>query len=88
VMTAKNASKIIMRQIGRKAKSRLVTTISGEEQYVVHPDFRLQRASFNGNNHTFGIPRHDLDDEDNVLRNTPYATDMIQQLYAAEVSFG
>jgi len=82
--TAKNATKITMRQIGRKAKSRLVTVIPGEEQYVVHPDFRLQRVSFDGKNHTFGIPRHDLDDQNNVLRNTPYATDMMQQLYAAE----
>jgi len=85
IKTASNATKITMRQIGREAKSRLVTKISGEDQYVVHPDFRLERASFNGKNHTFGIPRHDLEDEDNVLRNTPYATDMIQHLYVAEV---
>mmetsp|Transcript_15905 Transcript_15905/g.23710 ORF Transcript_15905/g.23710 Transcript_15905/m.23710 type:complete len:489 (-) Transcript_15905:227-1693(-) len=84
IKTASNATKITMRQIGREAKSRLVTKISGEDQYVVHPEFRLERASFNGKNHTFGIPRHDLDDEDNVLRNTPYATDMIQHLYVAE----
>ena len=86
IRTSSKASKSTMRQISRLAKSRLVTVIEGEEHHLVHPEFRLQRPSFNGKNLTFGIPRHDKKDIDDVLRNAPYATDMFQYLYAAEVS--
>jgi hypothetical protein len=84
--TASDASKVTMRQINRLAKSRIITKISGEDQYLVHPDFRLQRESFNGKNHTLGIAKHDKDDVENELMNAPYTTDMFQHLFAAEVS--
>lgn len=83
--TAANASKVTMRQINREAKSRLVNSIENEGDYLVHPEYRLQRASFDGKNLTLGIPKHDQFLRNDVLRNTPYATDMLQQLYAAEV---
>jgi len=82
--TASDASKVTMRQINRLAKSRIITKISGEDQYLVHPDFRLQRESFNGKNHTLGIAKHDKDDVENELMNAPYTTDMFQHLFAAE----
>lgn len=84
--TSSTVSKATMRQIGRVAKSRIVTTIECEDQYLVHPDFRLQRESFNGKNLTFGIPKHDRQDSDDVLKNASYATDMFQYLYAAETA--
>ena len=84
--TAMEASVVSMRQIARVAKARIVTKIAGENQYLVHPDFRLQRESFNGKNYTSGIPTHDHDDVGNVLKNVPYASDLFQHLFAAEVS--
>lgn len=84
--TAMEASNATMRQIGRVARARLVTDISGEDGYLVHPDFRLQRDSFDGKNHTLGIARHDRDGIDNVLNNAPYTTDTLQHMYVSEVS--
>lgn len=84
--TAWDASNATMRQINREAKSRIVTNIPDEKEYIVHPDFRMQSESFNGKNHTMGIARHDKDDIDDELKNTPYITDMFQHLFAAEVS--
>ena len=84
--TAMEASNATMRQIGRVARARLVTEISGEDGYLVHPDFRLQRDSFDGRNHTLGIARHDRDGIDNVLNNAPYTTDTLQHMYVSEVS--
>jgi len=82
----RSRSKSTAKQIDQLAKSRLVTKITGEDKYLVHPDFRLQRASFDGKNHTLGVAKHDRDDIDNVLTNAPYATDMFQHHFAAEVS--
>lgn len=86
VRKSSNVSKATMRQIGRVAKSRIVSIIEGEERFLVHPDFRLQRQSRNDKILTSGIPRHDRNDMDDVLKNASYATDLFQHLYAAEVS--
>lgn len=77
-------SKVTARQIDREAKSRLVTKIPDEDKYIVHPDFRLRRATFNGKNHTLGVAKHDRKDCDDVLKNAPYVTDMFQHLFSAE----
>lgn len=84
VRKSSNVSKATMRQIGRVAKSRIVSIIEGEERFLVHPDFRLQRQSRNDKILTSGIPRHDRNDMDDVLKNASYATDLFQHLYAAE----
>mmetsp|Transcript_15271 Transcript_15271/g.28748 ORF Transcript_15271/g.28748 Transcript_15271/m.28748 type:complete len:476 (-) Transcript_15271:198-1625(-) len=84
--TSTNVSQATMRQIGRIAKSRIVSTIEGEEQFLIHPEFRLQRNSFNGKNLTSGVPRHDRRDIDDALKNASYATDLFQYLYAAEAT--
>jgi hypothetical protein len=84
--TSSNVSKATMRQIGRIAKSRIVSMIEGEDKFLVHPDFRLQRHCNFEKNLTSGIPRHDRKDVDDVLKNASYATDMFQYFYAAEVS--
>lgn len=75
---------VTAKQIDQIAKARLVTRINGEEQYIVHPDFRLQRRSFDGKNYTLGVARHDRDDND-ILKVAPYVTDMFQHLYATEL---
>lgn len=78
--------KVTARQIDQEAKSRLVTKIPDEDKYIVHPDFRLRRATFNGKNHTLGVAKHDRKDCEDVLKNAPYVTDMFQHLFSAEVS--
>jgi len=82
--TSVDVSKVTMRQIGRIAKSRLVTKIEGEDQHLVHPEFRMRRVSLSGKKFTLGIARHDRDDVGNVLKNAPYASDLFQHLFAAE----
>jgi len=55
-----------------------------ESEYLVHPDYRLQRASYDGNNHTLGIAKHDEDDADEPLLVSDYVTDIFQHLFNAE----
>jgi len=52
--------------------------------YVVRPDYRLQRDSFDGKNHTLGIAEHDIDSRDDVLQVIPYITDIFQNLFHTE----
>lgn len=57
-----------------------------EDQYVIHPDFRLKRTSFDGINNTLGMSKHDRENKDDVLQVAPYVADMFQHYYALEVS--
>ncbi len=61
------------------------TNISKTE-YLVHPEHRLKRDTFDGINHTQGIAPHD-ENVDDVLKVAPYATDLYQHWYHVEVSF-
>lgn len=53
-------------------------------KFLVHPEFRLERATYDGTNHTLGIAAHDLENKDDVFQVAPYVTDMFQHLYSAE----
>ena len=57
-----------------------------EDQYIVHPDYRLKRTSFDGRNHTLGMSKHDRDSQGDVLQVAPYVADMFQHHFALEVS--
>lgn len=57
-----------------------------EDQYLIHPDFRLKRISFDGKDHTLGMSKHDRVNKDDVLQTAPYVADMFQHHYALEVS--
>lgn len=56
-----------------------------EDQYIIHPDFRLKRTSFDGINHTLGMSKHDRNSKSDVLEVAPYIADMFQHYYALEV---
>lgn len=58
------------------------TNISKTE-YLVHPEHRLKRDTFDGINHTQGIAPHD-ENVDDVLKVAPYATDLYQHWYHVE----
>ena len=81
-------TKATMLQASQEADARLnqVKTIDGEDKYIVHPDFRLQRSSFNGKDFTYGVAQHDREFESDTLKVIPYVTDMFQHLYKSEVS--
>eukprot|EP00566_Odontella_aurita_P012130 CAMPEP_0113562118 /NCGR_PEP_ID=MMETSP0015_2-20120614/20351_1 /TAXON_ID=2838 /ORGANISM="Odontella" /LENGTH=497 /DNA_ID=CAMNT_0000463983 /DNA_START=228 /DNA_END=1721 /DNA_ORIENTATION=- /assembly_acc=CAM_ASM_000160 len=51
---------------------------------LVPPDYRLERPSFNGKNHTDGIAPHDTNDRGNTLQVAPYVTDIFQHFFQAE----
>lgn len=82
-------TKATMLQASQEADARLnqVKKIDGEDKYIVHPDFRLQRSSFNGKDFTYGVAQHDREFESDTLKVIPYVTDMFQHLYKSEVSY-
>jgi len=55
-----------------------------QEKSLVPEIYRLQRSTFNGQNHTLGIAPHDRRDKKDILQVTHYVTDLFQHLYAAE----
>mmetsp|Transcript_6726 Transcript_6726/g.7297 ORF Transcript_6726/g.7297 Transcript_6726/m.7297 type:complete len:478 (+) Transcript_6726:159-1592(+) len=55
-----------------------------EDKYQVHPDFRLQRATYNGKNHTLGMAKYDRENKDDVLLAAPYVADMFQYQFTKE----
>jgi predicted nuclease of restriction endonuclease-like RecB superfamily len=58
---------------------------SDEDEYVVHPDFRLQRSSFN-RDVILGMAKHDRENKCRVLEAAPYVADMFQHHFSLEVS--
>lgn len=54
------------------------------EGCLIPPDFRLQRASFDGTNHTLEIAPHDRGSIADTSMAAPYVTDIYQHLYYAE----
>lgn len=56
-----------------------------EDQYIVHPEFRLKRTSFDGINPTLGMSKHDRENTGDVLQNAPYVADMFQHHFFLEV---
>ena len=61
-------------------------TSKTKTEYLVHPEHRLKRDTFDGINHTQGIAPHDQNVDD-VLKVAPYATDLYQHWYHVEVRF-
>ena len=51
----------------------------------VHPDYRLERVSFDGQTHTLGIATHDKRNKNDVLFAVPYISDIFQNLFSNEV---
>ena len=81
-------TKATMLQASKEADARLnqLKKIDGENKYLVHPDFRLQRLSFKDKKFTYGVAKHDRKYERDTLKAIPYVTDMFQHLYESEVS--
>lgn len=54
--------------------------------YVVHPDYRLKKYHCTSINrcYTLSCPSHDLPDQYDLLKITPYVTDIIQSYFQAE----
>jgi len=54
--------------------------------YIVHPDYRLKKYHRTSINrcYTLSCPNHDLPDQHDVLKITPYATDILQSHFQAE----
>lgn len=79
-------TKATMLQASKEADARLshIKKIDREEDYVVHPDFRLQRYSFKEKKFTYGVAQHDREFESDTLKVIPYVTDMFQHLYKSE----
>lgn len=55
-----------------------------EDEYHVHPDFRLHRATFNGRDLTMGMAKHDRANKGDVLQAAPYVTDIFQHHFILE----
>jgi len=55
-----------------------------DKEFIVNPDYRIQRRSFNGIDHTSEIAPHDIHNKDDVLEVTEYVTDIFQYLYHVE----
>lgn len=55
-----------------------------DKEFIVNPDYRIQRRSFNGIDHTSEIAPHDIHNKNDVLEVTEYVTDIFQYLYHAE----
>lgn len=55
-----------------------------EKLCLIHPNFRLERLSFDGKNLTTGIANVDKASRDNVLLAAPYVADMFQHLFRQE----
>lgn len=81
-------SKETMALASKEADERLrnIKQINDENLYNVHPDFRLQRNSYDGKNFTYGVAKHDLRFVNDASKATPYVTDIFQHLFNAEVS--
>jgi len=66
-----------------------VTQVNYETQDIsyecVHPDYRLDRMSFDGQNHTLGIAAHDKKSKSDVIYVVPYISDIYQHLFSNEV---
>ena len=62
------------------------TPIISDPNYIVPPEFRLQRDTFDGQNFTHGIAHYDASERDDPLLCKDYVTDMFQHMYVAEVS--
>ena len=56
-----------------------------EDKYIVHPDFRLQRAPYNRRRITMGEAKHDRQEKCDVLQAAPYVADMFQHHFELEV---
>ena len=56
-----------------------------EKLCLIHPNFRLERLSFDGKNLTTGIATVDRASLDDVLLAAPYVADMFQNLFRQEV---
>jgi len=57
------------------------------QAYLVHPQYRLRRQSFDGKTLIPGIAAHDKSNMDDVLQVVPYVTDLYQQLYRDEEKY-
>lgn len=55
-----------------------------EDKYIVHPDFRLQRAPYNRRRITMGEAKHDRQEKCDVLQAAPYVADMFQHHFDLE----
>ena len=53
----------------------------------VHPDYRLERPSFDGQTHTLGIAAHDKRNKNDVLNVIPYISDIFQNFFSNEVRY-
>jgi hypothetical protein len=52
---------------------------------IVHPDYRLERISYDGQTHTLGIAAHDKRNKSDVQFAAPYVSDIYQTLFSNEV---
>lgn len=65
-------------------------TLSAPNDNIILPlsEYKLQRLSFDGANHTLGFAPYDERRKTDVLEVANYVTDLFQHLYHAEVSCG
>lgn len=57
-----------------------------EDQYIIHPDFRLRRLGPKSYDTIRGMSKYDRENKDDVLQASPYVSDLIQHNYSLEVS--
>lgn len=57
------------------------------QAYLVHPEFRLRRRSFDGKTLIPGIAPHDKSNLNDELQVAPYVTDLYQHLYRDEEKY-
>lgn len=58
-----------------------------ENQYVVHPDFRLKKLGRKNIDLIRGMSKYDRENKDDVRQVSPYVADMLQYHYTMEVSY-
>ena len=58
-----------------------------ENQYVIHPDFRLRRHGPKSYDTIKGMSKYDRENKDDVLQASPYVSDLLQHNYSLEVSY-
>lgn len=68
-------------------KRENIVEIVKDDHYIVPLNFRLKRASFNGQNYTYGIAHYDAPERSDPFLCKDYVTDMFQYFYHVEVSF-
>ncbi len=57
-----------------------------EDQYMIHPDFRLKRLKPKSFDVIRGMSKYDRENKDDVLQASPYVADLLQHHFSLEVT--